>query len=595
MVRGPEESWELLHRAEQLMMEGRVDEARPLIETLEKEGKLLADDRLTWQLLKSQLLITLGDFGTSLHLAKQVSKESQERDKPLQAIDAWLVIAEAHNRLNDHDESLNAIIQGEKLLATLTGEPPAALSQRQASLIHRRGRICIETGDFNQALEYFQQSLALRQKLGNKHDIAVSLRNIGVAYFEKGDIALGIEYHQQALKLFREVGNKYRIAWCLINIGGMSSNKGDMDQALEYSRQGLALYQELDAKAQIAYSLRIVGGIYHAKGDLERALEHYLQALPIAEEQGYRWENAGILNSIAVIYWNRGELEQALEFLRQGLAMAQEGGNKKIIAHSIGAIGLINWQKGELEQAIVKLEEAMSFFEDIGDNFTKATYLYWLVSVALDKGPREQAQGYLHRLQLINEQEENKLISQYCRLAEALVLKASPRIRDKVRAQELFQQVAEEEIFVHILTERAMVNLCELLLDELKAYGEIAVLQEAKTLVHRLYTLAQDRHSFSLTINALILQAKLSLIEGDLAAVTQLLEQARFTADENKLELLAKKVSRERDHLETQFETWRGLIQRNASFEERLKHARVADYLKDVEKLVSIETQAPSS
>ena len=54
-------------------------------------------------------------------------------------------------------------------------------------------------------------------------------------------------------------------------------------------------------------------------------------------------------------------------------------------------------------------------------------------------------------------------------------------------------------------------------------------------------------------------------------------------------------VMRERQSLQAQYETWQQLIQRNAPFHERMEHARIADYLKDVEKLVSIQRSELSS
>ncbi|MFW9914642.1 MAG: hypothetical protein ACFFGZ_03440 [Candidatus Thorarchaeota archaeon] len=144
-------------------------------------------------------------------------------------------------------------------------------------------------------------------------------------------------------------------------------------------------------------------------------------------------------------------------------------------------------------------------------------------------------------------------------------------------------------------TQLAMVNLCELLLDELKAYGELSVLQEASSLADRLYSLAQDRHSLSLVVTSLILKAKFAMIEGDLMTATRYLEQARVTAEEKNLGQLAEKATAETRQLEAQFETWEQLIQRNAPIKERVEQARIADYLKDVEKLVSAQRLDMSS
>ncbi|MFQ5980580.1 MAG: hypothetical protein ACE5OZ_20775 [Candidatus Heimdallarchaeota archaeon] len=62
----------------------------------------------------------------------------------------------------------------------------------------------------------------------------------------------------------------------------------------------------------------------------------------------------------------------------------------------------------------------------------------------------------------------------------------------------------------------------------------------------KLYSSAQDRHYHILVITSLFLQAKFALIEGDLTAATQFLEQAKGTAEENSLGRLAEKVTAEK-------------------------------------------------
>ncbi|MFQ5978248.1 MAG: tetratricopeptide repeat protein, partial [Candidatus Heimdallarchaeota archaeon] len=564
-------------------------------DALEGVAALPADAHLTWQLLKSQLLITTGDYETSHQLAKQVWKASQERGQPLQAVDACLVMAEAFVEGGDFKASLAAIAHGEEALTTLTEEPSATTTQRQASLLHLRGKNGVYEGDFNQALDYFQQSLTLRQELGNKYDIAVSLRHIGVCQGIKGDEEQALELHQQALQVFQELGAKSRAAHCLTNIGVYYQMKGEWERALEYTQQGLALFQELGNKKMIGYAQGGIGDISYSKGALEQALEYFQLHLAVAEELGDKWNLAGSLGRIASVYLQWGDLDQALVYNQKTLALAHELDNKDKIAWSLAFNGKIHWQKDALDQALASLKESIKYRQELGRNLPYVANLFWLIRVAIDIGSHEQAQDYLRRLQEINEQEANKIISQYYRTAKALVLQRSPRLRDKGQAQALFQQVAKAEGIRDELTVIVMMNLCELLLDELKAYGDPEVFQEAQTLVDRLYALAQEQHSFSLAVDVLILQAKFALIKGDLAAATQLLEQAKLKADEKSLKLLAKKAAAENQLMETQFETWRDLIQRNASFEERLEQARLTDYLNRAMKFVAVEMREPSS
>ncbi|MHA2494714.1 MAG: tetratricopeptide repeat protein [Candidatus Hodarchaeales archaeon] len=584
-----------LLRAKEHIQQGRVDEARPLIEALEKEVKLPPDAHLTWQLLKGQLLLIRGNYEESYQLAKQVWKTSQEQGNLLQAADAAIVMAEVLvEEKADYKTSLDVISQGGQLLTTVTGESPQTLGQRKAAFIYLQGRNSLFQGDYDQALVYLRKSLSLREELGNKYEIALSLRSIGVAHGNRFDFDQALDYHQQALPIFQEIGNKEYSALCLTNISAYYQRKGESDRALEYVQQGLALFQKLENKRMIGYSQEAVGSILLYRGEFTRALDYYRQALRIAEEDDHKWQLISVTFSLGFTYLFQGNLDRALEHMQRSSALSRELGQKEQIHLSYG-IGLIHWQQGALEQAREALGQFLGRGEEIDSPRVIAAALFRLTSVTLDQGARDQAEQYLQRLKQIKDQTEDKFIDQEYRLAAALVLKASPRLRDKMQAQEIFEEVANEEMVDFEWTQIAMVHLCELLLDELKTYGEVAVLQEAKILANKLYGLSQERQSFWLMVEVLILLAKLALIEGDLTAATQFLDQAKLTTEEKNLELLTQKVIAEKQSLEDQYETWLTLIQSSGSFQERLEQAKVADYLKDVEKVISLQGVEPSS
>lgn len=438
------------------------------------------------------------------------------------------------------------------MLATLADEPPAVVAQRRAALIFFKGRNCFWKGQNDQATAYFEQSLALRQEHGNKYEIAISLQNIGLVCLTKGDLESGLEYHQQALKTFQEVGNKFRLGWCLANIGEIYEARGDLERAMDYNQQGLVARRELGNKSQIAQSLNNVGGIYFRKGALTEAMASYQESHALSEEvadtsPGARWAFA----NMGLIYWYNGELDRALEHLEPGLADLERTGQETFIA-------------------LASLD---------------------LIQIHLDKGSVEQAQDYLRRVQQLNAQGDNKTVKQSYLLGQALILKTSPRVRMRVRAAELLEQVVADEIISHSTTVTAMFALCELLIDEIRAYGDSEALQEAKILAENLYALAQRKHSFSLVVDALILQGKFALIEGNLTAAEELLEQAAALAEEKKLGLFLKKAVAERYRLDEQYKRWLHIIQSNASFQERLEQAQLANYIKEAQKVARFESE----
>lgn len=255
----------------------------------------------------------------------------------------------------------------------------------------------------------------------------------------------------------------------------------------------------------------------------------------IYEEIGNQQDIATVLGAIGSLYRRVGDLTLALKYSQQNLDIHRELGDREEIADVLSCLAFVYQMQGELKAAVTHLEQSLAIVEELGNNLYVAEILFALICVTLDQCAHDQAQEYLQRLQQIHDQEDNKILSQQYRMARGLVLKTSTRARDRVTAQELLEEVVNNEVVNHSLTVQAMLHLCELLLDEFKAYGDQAVFQDAQSLTNKINTIVEQQHSFALIVDALLLQAKFALIEGNLSQASQFLDQARLTAEEKDL------------------------------------------------------------
>ena len=101
---------------------------------------------------------------------------------------------------------------------------------------------------YNKALDYYQQSLAIRkQAFGEFHpDVATSYNNIGLVYDAQGDYARALEYYQQSLTIKKQLlGESHPdVATSYNNIGGIYNAQGDYARALEYLQQALNINKQ---------------------------------------------------------------------------------------------------------------------------------------------------------------------------------------------------------------------------------------------------------------------------------------------------------------------------------------------------------------
>jgi len=560
---------EMLIQAEQLISVGSFRDALEIVETLECQTDTQSSEHLTCKLLKGTILNKLGRFDEALTLAEHFLFENEKLEDHIQIVDALIVQTSALWRVRRFDEGLKVIEKGETILEKLATSDSVEVARRHGFLLSRKGNIYQDKGERDQALECYEQSLALFEIDQRKENIAEALNNIGTIYDDKGDNNRALDYYEQSLALRTEVGNKQDIAKCLNNIAIIHWNQGSFNSTVDYFEQSLDLFKEIGNKQNVAVSLNNLGAILHTKGDLNRALECYLQSLEVFEEIGNIQHIAMTLNNLGGIHHNIGNLEQALEYYQKGLTMYEEVGHKRDIAHSLSSIGFLNWQRGvDTNLALENLEKSLALLEELGNNLDIASALYSLIYVVNDRGFSEKARWYLERLLKINNMEDNKLIRQQYRVAQALVLKKSTRKRDTDKAKLLLRQVVEDEVLDHELFVEAMLNLCDSLLADLRASGEQKVLEDVRSLVSRLLEVVDEQRSHSVLAETYLLQSKIALLELNLTDARTLLTKAQALADRNGMVRLAMKISREHDSLLGQLSMWKKFIEKGASLKE---------------------------
>ncbi|MFX0115414.1 MAG: tetratricopeptide repeat protein, partial [Candidatus Hodarchaeota archaeon] len=423
------------------------------------------------------------------------------------------------------------------------------------ALRFHQGTIHDLKGELSQALEHYKRSLALREQLGDKYEIAMSLNAVGLIHRQKGELEQALPYFQQSLTFSKQLGNKNTMAISLGNIGLLHMVKGDLNQALEYCQESLTYFKEIGVKASIAAVLNNMGVLYMWKGDLDLALESYEQSLAIVEELG----------------------------------------NQDRIAGTLGNIGEIHYQKSNLAQALAHFEQALSRKIESGNNLEMAGILLQMVSVTVAMGSQWQAEQYLQQLQQISVQEVNKVISQQHRAANALVLKMSPQARKRVKAEELLKEIIEEEVVDHELTVLALLNLCDLLLGELRMSSDPEMLAELENLVNRLLEIANESASHWLFAEAYVLKSNLALLNLDTRSARRFLTEAQVIAEEKGLQRLAMKISNDHDALLRQESQWESENVRDSSLKERLKLTHLEGLVDNLVHKRAVDVPEPST
>ncbi|MDV3351703.1 tetratricopeptide repeat protein [Leptothoe sp. LEGE 181152] len=279
-------------------------------------------------------------------------------------------------------------------LAESTRIAQADPRQAEADRLNAEGIEQYNQANYPEALELFQQSLAIRQDIGDRRGVGASLNNIGFIYDSQGDYPQALDYYQQALAIRQDIGDRRGEGTMLNNIGFIYSRQGDYPQALDYFQQALAIRQDIGDRRGVGASLNNIGGIYSSQGDYPQALDYYQQALAISQDIGDRRGVGESLNNIGFIYSRQGDYPQALDYFQQALAIRQDIGDRRGVGESLNNIGFIYSRQGDYPQALDYFQQALAISQDIGDRSGEGATLNNIGVIYDSQGNYPQALDY---------------------------------------------------------------------------------------------------------------------------------------------------------------------------------------------------------
>ena len=573
-----------LNLLENLLYQGKSHDLLDTYEQLKDIGEITQIASIETQILEILILFELGDFQTGLDLTEKIFNVIKRSEDQLSELNIILLKIKAFLELGDIKESSNMIKTAEEFIHIHEDKLVKYLRRKVSDLDYLKARVFLRTAEYDNALDSAQRALINRREYKNQYEIAECLNLLGIIKISKGEYQDANEYLKESLKNFSKFDNKKAIAKIFNNLGMNYWRRGNLLKALDFFQKSLVLAKELKNFTQIAVLHLNIGLIYGYQGELNLALKNYQKSLVISKELGQKATLSLCLNNIGLIFHARGDFEKALCYYQDSLALLQELGKNHDIAICYNNIGEIYCSMGKYKTALDQIKKSLSLFQEIGAIPDITLPLFNLVELSLYSGFPQKAQSYLQQLQEIDKREKHGIISQRCRLAKALILKSGKRAKMKIRSSEILEELMEEEILDHSLTVRAMFELSELLIDELRAYGEEEVFNQVKKLIHQLDKIANRQKSYSLMIDTLILQAKISMVEGDLNISQKFLDQAELIIKEKKIHQLNNKLQEEKEQLKNQFEKWENLIQSNAPFGLRLEQAQVSEYINEVKK-----------
>lgn len=574
---------EEFNKISKLMVKSEYQKAFDEVKKLENIKKS-PDDYLTFLNLKADITYRIGSFKKALNLAQNALKESEKQANQLQAVNALILESTIFWRLGQFTDSMEVIDKGETILNRMKDIDELLMMKKKARFLYRRSTVYSSLGNFNLSFKFAKESLALREKIGDKEDIANSLNSVANFYLVTGDLDKALSHYKRSLHLFEEIDDVEAIGMILINVGFLYILKGEFGEALANFQRTITILEEFGNNTFYASGLGGVGYVYLLQGKLNEALECFQKSLNICEEIGDKESIAMNLGVIGSAYTGKGELKTALKNLQKCLEICEEIGVSKgpYVGWYLNFIGRIYFVKGDYKIALDYYQRALAIFKELGNPIAIVTTLFTLVKINIELRAFEEAKEYVNQMKRLNEKKYYRSADQMYRVTQAMLLKTSDRAIQRAEAQKILQQVATEELISLELAVDVFLNLSDLLLDELKSTGSDEALTEIKNYSNHLLELSKTQHSYYLLSETYLLQSKLALLELDISGSQNLLSQAELIAEEKGLGKLSKKITQEKDLSSALIENIEKLIDKQPSISEIIELTKLEDFFEQM-------------
>lgn len=345
----------------------------------------------------------------------KVELKSAKHDTLRCAIFDQLIEIASEGEWQKYNEQMKQLAS-KNLTISINKRELSLFSKYYATALHNQGIMYSEQSDDEKAIEYFNKSIEVSNKFGNRNEMAISLQAIAQIDIRKGNNAKALNQLYSCLKIFEEVGDEVGVADVHLSIGDICFLQRDYKKAIEHHEKSKKLYIKNKYDVALSTINFKLGVDYNALKDYPKALSYLQKSIDLIERSEYGVNSVAYLN-IAQIYIYQNKLDKALDYAFKGLAIAENMQNKVEISHSNIVLSKIFGLQKKYTLSVSHAEKALKIGQQIEhpaeiNMAAKQLYILYIEMKQLEKASQFN-ELYIETKNIIDNQEsKNALLEQ---------------------------------------------------------------------------------------------------------------------------------------------------------------------------------------
>lgn len=246
-------------------------------------------------------------------------------------------------------------------------------------------RLFYNIGEFNIAIETWEQGLMIAQHEGNPDLFYTQLGNLGMSFNAIG------KYHEaqtclaESLKACRDTGNIQGEISQLQALGNVYRNLRKFDEAIKSFKRAVCL-SETYINESLCSALGSLATVYNHTENYVESISILQKGLTIARSTGNKQSEGSMLSSLGIAFFQKGDHTEARDFILKSIQITRQIGDRRGECVALHNLSNLSLQFGDFDNCIKYSKESLLIAKEIRTRPNEANAYFNIGSAYFSKG-----------------------------------------------------------------------------------------------------------------------------------------------------------------------------------------------------------------
>jgi DNA-binding CsgD family transcriptional regulator/Tfp pilus assembly protein PilF len=283
------------------------------------------------------------------------------------------LIANSYNRIGlVHDYAGNFSLAEKNYLKAYAIKRLCDGENKTDGVLNNLGSIYYYMGDFEKSMDYYLQSLKIREAKKDKKDpksvknVAQSYNNIGLLLKSQKNYGEAVKYYTKALTIKKELNDVSGLITTYSNLGVVFMELDSLTMAEHQFNDAVFLSDSIGDYVSKAMLFNNIGLLYNRTSKFSKAEYYYTQSVDLYEKiEDLHGKSTALIN-LSSIYLDQGKNSKAEKLAEEALEIGSQSHAPNVTLSALKLLSLIN-SKNQPKKALAHLNEYIILKDSITD------------------------------------------------------------------------------------------------------------------------------------------------------------------------------------------------------------------------------------